>query len=929
MAIDVELAGLKAAGTYRFEKDLSTLPGNNATESYSNLRLIVGFSKKGPFNSVQLITSATQFTKLYGNIDRSLEKKGSYFHRSALAALSAGPILCLNLLSLDLNKDQVMHRSISTNIIKSNKNICTIPYQTVYDTDKFWVLSPDSYLDAGVKIFDDGSSNTEMNNVLNFTNVGNKPISVIVKKASAKNTKGYDVTLNEWYGEDNVPEYLNGTSFVSDYMVEVYVVAGDFGPKLEEETKTKVVSSGDVTDEYDFDITNTSVFVDECYGYKDGSSDDECVYTDETGKINPYKRFSSDITYQEYFDKYGFIANKLNKFLSLPSVNVIATYTGSLLPNFTNKLNQNMWIQDIINNDTLSTGLLCTEDVDLIESAVMDSENGFVNEAIDIVGHNFHCRRNTESDYTLNFLSYGLSQDVLNKLLDFDDYEGSENVSSPYINKIGICDKGGYNNSAYYIDNKGTAPGTPGAAPTLNVDADNEIIIDMSDFIGENKKIQIGDMLLSCEDGKDENENNFSRLTRVVEIKYLYRWDEGKQKYDKDLYHVRVICSDRIYTESAGNSFKHCEYSTEECKVVYKYSEIDSICDRYHWTFLKGFKVSESSMPDGTNERQNEILNMISEHNENSNLYKALIDRDYVQWRYLVDTFGYGIESECKKVYGLLCKGRQSGLALVNAPSMKDFKKETKLASFIDKFGAVKTEYIACGGHSDGSALGAFTLPKEENGASWSAYFYPYLKISDLASIKTVPPAAYVSNLYISKYTSAKPWSIVAGPKRGVIAGNQVIGTECSLIQNDREYLEPMGINPIIWESGVGIEVFANKTAKQTPVSALSSIHAREACIYIQDNVESILKKYNWESNTARNREEIKTLVDTFLSNMKQGEGLYDFKTVMDTTNNTSEIIDRNMGVIDIYVEVVRGLEILAQRLTVLKTGSIESGDFE
>jgi phage tail sheath protein FI len=138
-----------------------------------------------------------------------------------------------------------------------------------------------------------------------------------------------------------------------------------------------------------------------------------------------------------------------------------------------------------------------------------------------------------------------------------------------------------------------------------------------------------------------------------------------------------------------------------------------------------------------------------------------------------------------------------------------------------------------------------------------------------------------------------------------------------------------MGINPIVWENGVGVEIFANKTAKQNPVSALSSIHAREICIYIQDNVESILKKYNWESNTARNRDEIKTLVDTFLSNVKQGDGVYEFKTVMDTTNNTIEVIDKNMGIIDIYIEVVRGLEILAQRLTVLKTGSIKSKNFE
>ena len=881
MAIDVELAGLKAAGTYRFERDLSTLSSGVATEAYSNLRLIVGFSKKGPFNSVQLITSASQFIKLYGNIDRSLEKRGSYFHRSALVALNAGPVLCLNLLNLDPETDQVMHRSISTNIKKANRDICTIPYQTVYNTDKFWFLSSESYLDS-VHSFDNEVTNG--NNVLNFTNVGNKPISIIVKKASEKNTKGYGVTLNEWYGAENVPEYLNGTSFVSDYMVEVYVVGGDFGPEL---TKTPKEATGNVGE----DIIPT-------YKYTNMCAD---VYDEPN--VHPYKRFASDITYQEYFDKYGFKADKLNKFLSLPSVNVIATYVGSLIPNFTNKLNQNMWIEDIINSDSLVTGLLCSEDINMIESAVIDEDSGFVNETIDIIGHNFHL---IDDELDANFLSYGFS------LERFEELNGanSENDSLTYKGDIAIHKK----SDKWYISDNGTP---------LNLDANNEIIMSMTDFKGDedgnNKKIKVGDMLLSyVTEALDIDESKeFSRLTRVVEIKPLYLSD-GVDKYKKDTDHVRVICSDMV---------KMYDMDTES-PYVSKYTTIDSICDRYHWTFLKGFKVSDLAMPDGTNERQNKILDMISETNVHSNLYKTLIDRDYIQWRYVVDTFGYGVESECKKVYALLCKGRQAGLALVNVPSMKDFKRSVE-PSFVDAYGAVKSEYIACGGNLDKAPTNLFSLPKEENGASWAAYFYPYLKISDLAAVKTVPPAAYVSNLFMAKYTNSKPWAIVAGPKRGVISGNQVVGVEGTLIHDDREYLEPMGINPIVWENGVGVEIFANKTAKQTPVSALSSIHAREACIYIQDNVEAILKKYNWEANTARNREEIKTLVDTFLSNMKQGDGLYAFKTVMDTTNNTTEVIDRNMGVIDIYVEVIRGLEILAQRLTVLKTGSIESGDFE
>ena len=885
MAIDVELAGLKAAGTYRFERDLSTLSSGVSTDVNSNLRLIVGFSKKGPFNSVQLITSASQFIKLYGNIDRTLEKRGSYFHRSALVALSAGPILCLNLLSLDPDRDQVMHRSISTNVRNKNKEILTIPYQSVFNTDKFWFLSSESYLDS-VHLFDNESV-TNGNNILNFTNVGNKPISVLVKKASAKNTKGYEVTLNEWYGAENVPEHFNGTSFVSDYMVEVYVIGGDFGPALTKDTNGANNVSGD---------SNAVT-----YKYKD-----TCAEVFNNPAENPYKRFASDITYQEYFDRYGFKADKLSKFLGLPSVNVIATYVGSLIPNFVNKLNQNIWIEDIINSDTLVTGLLCVEDVDKIESAMIDEDSGFVNEAIDIIGHNFHNLVGESAIESVNFLSYGLSMDRVEELGGY----GSENESLTYRGEIKIHPKSEV--SGYFISDNGTP---------LNIDADNEIIMPMEAF--SKKNIKVGDMLLSyIADAYMSNKESFSRLTRVIEIKPLYTYED--EKYVKNANHIRVICSDMVKI-----SYETVDGKEDLSKpFVTKYTTVDTICDRYHWTLLKGFKVSEEAMPNGKNDRQNEILDMISENSEHSKLYKALIDRDYIQWRYVVDTFGCGIESECKKVYALLCKGRQAGLAIVNAPSMKDFKKNIE-PSFVDEYSSVKSEYIANGGNLDKTPNYLFSLPKEENGASWAAYFYPYLKISDLAAVKTVPPAAYVSNLYVSKYTTAKPWSIVAGPKRGVISGNQVVGVEGSLIHDDREYLEPMGINPIVWENGVGVEVFANKTAKQSPISALSSIHAREVCIYIQDNVEAILKKYNWEANNARNRDEIKTLVDAFLSSVKNGDGIYDFKTVMDTTNNTTEVIDRNMGVIDIYIEVVRGLEILAQRLTVLKTGSIESGNFE
>ena len=946
MALDAELINLKSAGTYRFERDKSEI--SNDVTTISNLRLVVGFSKMGPFNTVKLVTSPAQFIKLYGNIDRSLEKRGSFFHRSALAALSAGPILCLNLLNLDPDEDQVVEKSFSVSAGDTNKPSVTLPLQSLYNSDKFWFASDEAYLDAVEKILGGAAKNPGWEkSILHFTNVGKKPVSILVKKASAYSSKGYELTLNEWYGEANVPEYLNGTSYVSDYLVEVYVVGGDFGPAL---SKVETTYSGiDLDNDY----------------FKD-NNDELKIFTIADDDENPYKRFSADIIYQSYFDENGFIRgiddSNLSKFLNLPSVDLRAKYVGSLIPNFVDKLGRNIWIQKLVNDDVDTIGLLCTENVELLEEVDFNGE--FIDEKIDLIGHNIFSKIKpdelTIGDLSFDFLGYKFNYrdvaqevkvglDVYRSTLEanpdttetksphpfaWEKLNDNGNGTGEYVYADATYLKVG--SKVYKSDGSDSDSDMDYVGPVDSIEKDvtplvTEFIIVSPEGLYTNAKateeykyiprdnevildryadVVVGDYLLS----ETTDDSKKSRLTRVVEVRNVY--DDTKDKAG-----ILVVCADVI-------SHKRGVYDN----IVTKVTPIDKICDRLQWVCLNGFQVRKAAMPDGTNKQQNMILDMLREVPEysstTSNLFKALIDRDYVQFRYLVDTFGLGLESECKKVYTQLCQARKSAFAIINCPSQLDFKKSTD-PCFTNKSGGVEVEYIAKGGDLSRNPSFLFSLPKIENGASWGAYYYPYLRITDLSAPKSVPPAAYVSNLYIQKYSRGFAWSIVAGQKRGVISGNQVVGVEATLVSDNRDWLEPIGINSIIWEPGVGVEIYANKTAKQTPVSALSSIHVREAAIYIQDNVESILRRYVFEFNTAQSRMEIKTLVDEFLTNMKNNGGLYDFRTVMDTSNNTAEVIDRNMGVIDIYVEIVRGLEIIAQRLTILRTGAIAAGGFD
>ena len=181
---------------------------------------------------------------------------------------------------------------------------------------------------------------------------------------------------------------------------------------------------------------------------------------------------------------------------------------------------------------------------------------------------------------------------------------------------------------------------------------------------------------------------------------------------------------------------------------------------------------------------------------------------------------------------------------------------------------------------------------------------------------------------YIDKFLDALPWSIIAGPRRGVVGGTGVQSLEFAFDKFDRDVLEPFGYNPIVFERGVGLTIKGNKTAQQGIQSALSSAHVREVLIYIEDGLAEILKNYLFEFNNAQTRLEIKTLADNFMESVKKDGGVFDYKNIMDTSNNTSEVIDNNMGILDTFVEPVKGLEILVSRVTVLNTGEIATGNF-
>jgi hypothetical protein len=362
---------------------------------------------------------------------------------------------------------------------------------------------------------------------------------------------------------------------------------------------------------------------------------------------------------------------------------------------------------------------------------------------------------------------------------------------------------------------------------------------------------------------------------------------------------------------------------------VQRFSSIPQFTRSFDFTYLKGFTMKQSHRPNGTDAKVNEILDVLY----NTNIAKTLAQKQVISFRYIVDTFSGVLGPESKYQLSRLAKLRGQALAMINAPSMAQFRnstdpKFTDAPTSTNPYPILDTRYIVEGGNLSLNPTSVFSLPTEGDGAKYAAFFSPYITVRDNNKVLNVPPAAYVSNNYVRKFANGEPYSIVAGQKRGTLSGGNIIGVEYEFTDDDRANLEPFGINPIIKRRGAGLVIFGNQTAYQQVSSAFNLIHVRDLLISIEADVETILANYLFDFNDDSIRLEIKTLVDNYLDGVRAGGGIFNYQTIMDASNNTPSIIEMNMGVIDIIVEPARGIQKFINRITVTKVGGIASEGF-
>ena len=298
-----------------------------------------------------------------------------------------------------------------------------------------------------------------------------------------------------------------------------------------------------------------------------------------------------------------------------------------------------------------------------------------------------------------------------------------------------------------------------------------------------------------------------------------------------------------------------------------------------------------------------------------------LTDRKAIAYHYLVDTFETFCGPQMKAVLSNICMKRENAVALLNFP-----KSETIERFMPERY--MKNNMIDFEAFCDTSYTNQqiVSLPDEDNGASF-AFFYTPLKFKNPITEQNypVPAAALVSNAFMQKYVDRLPYSIVAGPNYGELSYNNLVGPEYIFSEEDRNALEPYGVNCVVYVPGDGTYINSNQTAKQNPVTALSKAHIRELVIFLQDEVEALLQSYQWEFNTQTLRDKIKAKADVILDTCKHNQGIYAYTTQCDEKNNTPEVIDNEMLILDYAIEPARGAGKMVQQLTIYRTGGLTS----
>ena len=218
------------------------------------------------------------------------------------------------------------------------------------------------------------------------------------------------------------------------------------------------------------------------------------------------------------------------------------------------------------------------------------------------------------------------------------------------------------------------------------------------------------------------------------------------------------------------------------------------------------------------------------------------------------------------------------------------------------------------------ASIGTPVTEAQEMDTSYAGAYWPWVQVLSPETGRNVwvPASTVMAGVYAFNDNVSAEWFAPAGLNRGGLGG--VIQAERKLSPTNRDNLYAGKVNPIATFPNVGVTAFGQKTLQQK-ASALDRINVRRLLIALKRYIGNVGKTLVFEQNTTVTRNRFLSQVTPYLESVQQRQGLYAFKVVMDDTNNTPDVVDRNQLVGQIYLQPTRTAEFILLDFNILPTG--------
>jgi hypothetical protein len=218
-----------------------------------------------------------------------------------------------------------------------------------------------------------------------------------------------------------------------------------------------------------------------------------------------------------------------------------------------------------------------------------------------------------------------------------------------------------------------------------------------------------------------------------------------------------------------------------------------------------------------------------------------------------------------------------------------------------------------------GSITSAKTAANASN-SSYAATYWPWCQVfsSAMGRLVWVPSSVLMGGVFAFNDEVAAPWFAPAGITRGGIPN--VTRVERRLSLNDRNNLYLDNVNPLATFPGNGVVVFGQKTLQQK-ATALDRVNVRRLLIALKGFIGGVARGLVFEQNTATTRNAFLNQINPYLDSVVQRQGLFAYKVVMDESNNTPSVVDRNQLIGQIYIQPTKTAEFVILDFTILPTG--------